>query len=401
MKFTLTSFCSAIATLALSAQANTTVLLDEDFNDISEWTDISPAVVWTGSTPSGSMFDLSSGELALASEALQASMWGAGGIRSFSAIDFPFPQVVSHRDNTVTIEFRLRFHTVDQRGESNRVAIMLLHDYPAGGVDTTPELKVGDFSQPWFGRPAYQARIRGGFLPSDAAPYLMYGGGLSSEGEFETQKDGSGNPLYWLPGFVSAAGGTSPGGSPTGNYPLNSWVMGTTAPASTTYKRYRYVVAPYEQSLWVDDDDDGVGFVNILSMPLPEFADRPLSPEPPLYNYFEGFEALRIYFRGAGTGKLNAQAWFDDVKITVEGSYGSGGSLPPPALTLESSGSQPTLEFFAASGYTYQVESASQLGGWAPFGAPVNGNDALASMNLTAPAAGDQVFFRLQRTPNP
>jgi hypothetical protein len=304
----------------LPVTATTTVLLDEPFTDLSNWSDLSTAVSWSGAPIDGSAFDIASDVLQMDPAAMTAPMWGATGIRSFSAIDFPFPAVVNHATNTVTVDFRLRFEVVGTTGESNRVALMLIHDYPEGGLDLTPDARVGDFTDDWFGRPAYQVRIRGGFNPPDAAPYMMYGGGLDQDGEFEKQKDGE-TPLYWLPGFVSAAGGTSPGGSPVDNYPLSSWVMGTSAPASTTFKRYRYVVEPNLQSLWVNHADDGVDYVKILEMPLPFEEDAPTDPAPPLYRYFTAFEGLRIYFRSAGTGNINNQVYLDSVKVTVDGDF--------------------------------------------------------------------------------
>ena len=308
--------------LASPLWAATTVLLDDPMDNLSSWTDLSKAVTWTGAPASGTAFENISGNLQLNTEALNdASMWGAGGIRSFSAIDFPFPLSVPHETNTVTVEVRMRWENISLTGESNRVAFMLLHDYPAAGVNLTEELKAGNFDDDWFGRPAYQVRIRGGSNPSDAAPYLMYGGGLEEEGEFEKQKS-DGDPLYWLPGFVSAAGGTTPGTRPEDSYPENSWTMGTTAPAAETYKRYRYVVEPHAQSLWVDEDDDGIGYVKILEMPLPLEENAPTSPVPPLYRYFEHFQALRLYFRSAGAGNgLSEQVHIDSVKVTVDGDY--------------------------------------------------------------------------------
>lgn len=311
---------SLIFLMSMRLFAATTVLIDEDFADLSNWQDLSTAISWAGAPVGGSAFEIAGGVLQNNAESLATTMWGASGIRSFSAIDFPFPANINHATNTVTVDFRLRWEVVGTTGEANRVAFMLIHDYPEGGMDLSPDAKVGDFSDQWFGRPAYQVRIRGGFNPPDAAPYMMYGGGLDQEGEFEKQKDGE-TPLYWLPGFVSAAGGTSPGGTPDDNYPLTSWTMGTIAPASTTFKRYRYIVEAHLQSLWVDADDDGAGYVKILEMPLPLEADAPTDPAPPLYRYFTGFEGLRIYFRGPGTGSLNNQAYLDSVKITVDGDF--------------------------------------------------------------------------------
>lgn len=224
------------------------VLLEDNFSDLSNWLDLSTAVTWSGAPANGSVFQISDGVLNLNAAGMAATMWGDNGIRSFSALDFPFPTAVNRLGNNITVEFRIRWQTVSATGEANRVAFMFLHDYPQGGVDLTPDLRVTDLSEPWFGRPAYQLRIRGGFNPPDAAPYMMYGGGRVAEGEFET----AGEPPYWLPGFVSGAGGTAPGTNPSGNFPLSSWVMGRTAPASSEFKRFRYVLLPNSQQMWVN-----------------------------------------------------------------------------------------------------------------------------------------------------
>ncbi|MCC5840308.1 MAG: hypothetical protein JJT96_09295 [Opitutales bacterium] len=304
-----------------------TVLLDDNFSDLSNWQDLSTAVNWTGSPPSGSVFRITDGVLNLNDEARTANMWNnPGGIRSFSAIDYQFPSSVTRPNNTITVEFRLRWASLSATGENSRVAFMLLHDYPEGGLDLTPEARVMDFSQQWWARPAYQVRIRGGFNPPDAASYFMYGGGRDIEGEFET----AGNPAFWLPGFVSGAGGVVPGTSPSFNFPLNGWWMSTTAPASTTFKRYRYVVLPESQQLWVNHNDDGETWVLDMEMPLPFEEDAPTDPAPPLYRYFDQIEGLRIYFRGSGAGASAPNAFLDYVTITVEGDY----VLPEPPADL-------------------------------------------------------------------
>jgi hypothetical protein len=395
-----------LLSLIPNAVASTTVLLDDPMDDLGAWTDLSRAVSWTGAPVTGSAFETVSGVLRMNAEALGASMWGAGGIRSFSAIDFPFPRSVDHSTNTITVEFRMRWETVTTTGEANRVAFMLLHDYPASGVDTTTDLLVGDFSEQWFARPAYQLRIRGGFNASDAAPYLMYGGGLDVEGEFETQKDGE-DPLYWLPGFVSAAGGTSPGTTPTENYPESSWVMGDTAPASVAFKRYRYRVEPHAQSLWVDHDDDGVGFVKILEMPLPLEENAPTDPAPPLYHYFEHLQALRIYFRSPGTGGGSAaQVHVDSVKITVDGDYALES---PTTITLnnesgdyhETAGPDSSLTEYRFSktlkNYPASIESTGlRYTGGAPVqsAARLTISDVNGSPIAGATGAGTMVHFR-------
>jgi hypothetical protein len=305
-----------VSSLAGAPATQTTVLLDDDFsNGLASWADLSTAVTWNGSPPNGSVFQINNGALNLNDEARGTPMWNnPGGIRSFSAIDFRFPSPVRRPGSTITVEFRIRWASLSSTGENSRVAFMLLHDYPEGGLDLTPEARVMDFSREWWARPAYQVRIRGGFNPPDAASYFMYGGGRDIDGEFET----AGNPAFWLPGFVSGAGGVVPGTNPNQNYPLNGWWMGTTAPASTTFKRYRYVILDESQQLWINHNDDGQTWVLDMEMPLPFEENAPTDPAPPLYRYFDQIEGLRIYFRGSGAGASAPNVFLDRVKISVE-----------------------------------------------------------------------------------
>ena len=307
-----------VAVIVEAAPPGVTVILDESFEDLDNWKDLSTAVTWDGSPPNGSVFQITNGVLNLNDESRTVPMWNnPGGIRSYSSIDYQFPSPVSHRTNTITIEFRLRWASLSQTGENGRIAFMLLHDYPEAGLDLTPEARVMDFSQHWWARPAYQVRIRSGTNPSDAAPYFMYGGGTDIDGEFET----GGDPPFWLAGFVSGPGGVTPGTNPTHNFPNSGWYMGTSAPASTTFKRYRYVVLPDAQQLWVNHEDDGENWVLDMEMPLPFEEDAPTDPEPPLYRYFEQLEGLRIYFRSPGAGAAAPNTFVDYVTITVEGDY--------------------------------------------------------------------------------
>jgi hypothetical protein len=167
---------------------------------------------------------------------------------------------------------------------------------------------VTDLSADWWGRPAYQVRLRSK-VSADGKPIFLYGGGLDPEGEYERSGDGE-----WLAGFSSAPGGTSPGvGAP---YPDNGWKLGDFSPVSTGYQRYRFIVKPNLQELWVNVADDGVTWVKVGDMPIPFEADAP--PGAPLYRYFEQLEGLRIYFRSPGTGANASNVYLDYLTLKVE-----------------------------------------------------------------------------------
>jgi hypothetical protein len=296
------------------------LLLDEEFQDLAAWDDLSTAVTWTSTPSATTVFQTTSDGatphvLNLNDASRSVGMWGSNGIRSYSAIDQQFATPISHRDHEVTIEFRIRWDKLDSN-EGNRVIFTLTHDYPAGGLDLTPDAKVGDLTQDWFARPAYQVRIRSGptQIPGNM-PIFLYGGGHDPDGEFEKGIiDGS---TQWLAGFSSGANGTSPGvGSP---YPDNSWILGDTAPASTSYRRFRYVVKPNLQELWVNEADDGASWTKVGDMPIPFEEDAPATA--PLYRYFEQFEGLRVYFRSAGAKTDNyvpSNVYLDYVRLTAK-----------------------------------------------------------------------------------
>lgn len=299
--------------------SNIREILYDTFANLNQWKDLSTAVTWTSTPEAHTVFQISpDGDsphvLNLNDASRTVGMWGENGIRAFSAIDHQFAEPILHRDSIVTIEFRARWEALNS-AEGNRMVIMLIHDYPEGGLDLTPDEKFNDFTQNWWARPAYQVRLRPGSpnVPG-SFPILLYGGGNAAEGEFERNDD------FWMPGFSSAPGGTAPGvGSP---WPNNGWTLGGFSPAATSYRRFRYVVKPNQQELWVNLADDGVEWMLVAEMPLPFEEDAP--PGAPLYRYFEHFEGIRIYFRSPGSGNSARNVYVDEIRVTVESL-----SIPP------------------------------------------------------------------------
>ena len=313
VQFNVEIFEDRVEATVLEPQGNIQELLYDNFADLDNWLDLSRAVTWSSSPSSDTVFQITpDGDadhvLNLNDASRSVGMWGSSGIRTFSSLDYVFPEAIPHRTSEVVIEFRARWDELNS-SEGNRIGFTLVHEYPAGGMDLTPDEKYNDFSQAWWGRPAYQVRIRSGErnIPG-SYPILMYGGGNDIDGEFEFNED------HWMPGFSSAPGGTAPGtGSP---YPENGWVTGSFSPASIVYKRYRYIVKPNLQELWVNETDDGEAWTLVAEMPLPFEEDAP--SQAPLYRYFEHFEGLRIYFRSPGAGSGARNVYLDYVRITVE-----------------------------------------------------------------------------------
>lgn len=279
-----------------------TVVLSDPFNDLNQWKDLSTAITWGGNTTPTSAFTTSGGTASLTSAALASTSYTTtSGLKTFTALDHQFAQPIDHLGNTVTVDFRARWSSVGGN-ESGRFIVAFAHDYPAGGLDLGLNSRLADFSQPWWARPAYQVRVRSGM-----STLLQYGGGLTPLGEFETYNDVAtpANPDWWLPGFVSAPGGGSPGTSTA-----KGWVESAGVLASATLRNYRYVVAPDQQQFWVDDNDDGQ-FTGAELKVSQDLLSDPNNPN--FFNIFNTLSGIRLYWRGAS----NYNTFLDSLSVTV------------------------------------------------------------------------------------
>ena len=314
-------------------------LIAEDFNDISDWTDLSTAITWGNNTGATSAFTTNNGSVQLTSEAFNYTGYtSANSLKTFTALDRQFLEPIAHASNILTIDFTARWNSVDigGSGENGRFIVSLNYDYPVGGLDTALNDKCDDFDQAWWARPAYHARIRSGSTSnSQGTTLLQYGGGLTSAGEYETFDNASTpqSPDWWLPGFISGAGGVSPGTAP--GYPDNSWVETSTGVATTSFSNYRYVIKPDAQEFWFDANNNGIFEDDELKVTMP----LPMTNEDgaPLYQYFPTLEGIRLYWRGAG-GENRGQVFLDNLTVTAKPASNSPNSTsvpePSPALAL-------------------------------------------------------------------
>ena len=372
------------------------VLIEEAFDDLAAWDDLSTAVSWTGQPTDGSAWTTDGGVLTL-TEAGLASVglrpWDdVNKSRSFTAIDQRFPKPLVHRSGHLVVEFRVQWASLidELRGEWNRINIMLVHDYPEGGLDLTRDDNVFDFSAEWWGRPSYQVRIRGSDT-ADATALLMYGGGNDREGEFEIYYAADGTtPLWWLPSFSSTAGATASEGGPSPGvgmpWPYNGWTRSSTGLASLQWQRFRYVVSPFSQSLYVDPDDDGLNWIRDGHLPLPEEADAPATA--PLYRYFEEHEGLRVYFRGYENVRMDyLRAWYYPDQL--EG-----------RLAITSSDGRTHVRFHTEVGRLYTLEHSSDLENWMPVQEGVEGDGFFMTRDVTEVLGGTADFFRVSSLPS-
>ncbi|MGB7441011.1 MAG: hypothetical protein WA919_08090 [Coleofasciculaceae cyanobacterium] len=294
------------------------VLIQEDFSDLTDWTDLSTAVTWGNNLEATSAFTTDLGAVYLTSEAFNYTGFGsADSLRTFTALDRQFSEPIDHASNIVTIDFQAKWNSVANAGsaEAGRFIISLNHAYPEGGLDTTLNERYNDFDQEWWARPTYHLRLRSGSTNnSQGTSLLQYGGGLTSQGEYEIfDNPNTPTPDWWLPGFISGAGAVPPGTDL--GYPNNSWVETATGLATTTFSNYRYVLRPNVQEIWFDSNNDGAFQTDELQaqMPLPMTNQG----NAPLYQYFPTFEGIRLYWRGAG-GENRGQVFLDNLTVTVE-----------------------------------------------------------------------------------
>lgn len=328
-----------LLTLAFNSPTLAITLINEDFSDITDWTDLSTAITWGNNTAATSAFTTDGNSVYLTSDAFNYSGYTApNSLKTFTALDQQFSSPIEHANNIVTIDFTARWNSVMNggSGENGRFIVSLNYDYPADGLNTTLNDKYNDFDQAWWGRPAYHARIRsGGTSNTQGTTLLQYGGGFTSAGEYESYDNRSTpqSPDWWLPGFISGAGGVSPGTAP--GYPNNSWVSTSTGLATTAFTNYRYVIKPDAQEFWFDANNNDIFESDELqaTMPLPITNES----EAPLYQYFPTFEGIRLYWRGAG-GENRGQVFLNNLSVTVDplNSPPDNGStsVPEPSPTV-------------------------------------------------------------------
>lgn len=294
-----------------------TVLIEDPFTDATgPWDDLSTVPRWGSPLANGTAFEYVDGVVRLKRDGTRdttnyINYSSSNGLKTFTSLDYRFSEPVSHAGSEVTIDFRLRWPNVtDASGEGGRFMVLLNHAYPDGGLDLTPEgqpgSKYNNFSSDWWARPAYHLRLRNSTTRSGSS-FLQYGGGVEPEGEYESTDN------WWLPGFVSGAGQIAPGAGD--DFPENSWVRTREGMARDSFTSFRYRVLPDRQELWRDDNDDGYLTDDELkaTMPLPQ------SSPAPLYQYFDTFEGLRVFWNGnAASGPDTGQVELDWIRMIVQ-----------------------------------------------------------------------------------
>ena len=262
-----------------------TIILEDDFSNLDNWTDLTTLISW-GNYPvgtSGFSTGISNGQQAVFlnpadDDEIDTTPYTGytqpEDLKTFTALDFAFLEPIIHQEEILTIEFDARWDSITDSGEAGRFMVVLMDDYPDDGVQGED---LNNFNGEPFGTPALHLRIR----PSTfATSFLQYGGG--DGGEFE-QFDNN----WWLPGFISNAEGKGSGSPGQGNeYPFGSWKETNESLGSEDWQTYTYKILPDRQEIYVDGQ-------------LVGYMDLPLTlPTAPQYEYYDEFEALRLYWRG-------------------------------------------------------------------------------------------------------
>ncbi|MGC9453993.1 MAG: PEP-CTERM sorting domain-containing protein [Phycisphaerae bacterium] len=293
-----------LVALVLCASAGAQqVLLNDDFSDLSNWVDLSKAVTWGGNTTPTSAFTTNAdgaGKVSISSAGQAATGYGSDELRMFQCLDFVFdsPVDISDQNAELNVTFNARWDNRSLSNEGSRFNVFYTYDYPEGGMDLTLDDKYNDFSDHWWGRPAYNMRIR----HNANEALLIWGGGTDTstnpiEGEFEHNDD------FWMPGFSSSPGGNSPQpgvfgceGAGAGNY------------SQSEYKQYQYILkwdeGDFVQQLWYDGAMVGEQII--------ANATETYNGDDYLAQY-DTIEGIRLFWRAAGD---DAQAILDDISVT-------------------------------------------------------------------------------------
>lgn len=313
------AYCGGLS-MVYSQQQEGHLILYDDFSSRNHWsTDITLTFPWSENGAVVSGFEL--GETSdlnglkkqcvrISTEALSKPGYKPGTMLAGLAIDYRFQSSVDRNQTTLKIEFDALWKAINNSGwgESGRIVMTLLHDYPKDSIAYNTIFDVEKEAP--FGRPAYNLRIRNHELtgPYYSGSFMLYGGGLDKEGEIEKYQN-----QYWLPGFSSEPGGTSPGLLPA--YPLSA-TMKNEQMATVAYplwKHYTWLVMPERMEFYLRNSDQTEAdnqLVFFMQIPKTTKTEQQITQEmneahqtnitslPALYNWFPTIEALRVYFRG-------------------------------------------------------------------------------------------------------
>ncbi len=288
----------------------------EAFQNKNGIIDLSELLFWGGNTDVVSAFatgpksdnqNLEYQSIFLTPQAIGMGGYTSGSAYTSTAFDMMF-ESLSHQSEVVSVEFDYMSEQLSGNGESGRLGIALLYDYPEQGPQFGDVYNKEDEAP--FARPAYNLRLLNGTRTAKQA-YLFYGGGNDVAGEFER----TGNQI-WLPGFISDPGGVSPGSQD--DYPRGPVkICNESTVSASEWTRYTWMIYPEKMEVYRrQSGTESTKNQLLMSMSIP-FIDQPVNDVlsklslfhglfvdqlPTLYNWFDGFVGLRFYFRSIQNG---------------------------------------------------------------------------------------------------
>lgn len=204
----------------LPSRAQYQPLIQEDFSTGITGRDLSTLVFWGGQRSVVSAFQVGAKQDRNGLTLQAATLTPLGlvhydwhhdtTLRMMNSLDYTF-RPVNREYDTLRLSVNVLWDTLRGSGESGRINLMLLHDYPAAG----PQFGYGDSINKVnaFGRPAYHVRIVPRTSNGFYAGFMSYGGGDDTLGVF--YQFGSPN-RFWTPGAVPGPTGGSRGQYPAG-----------------------------------------------------------------------------------------------------------------------------------------------------------------------------------------
>jgi hypothetical protein len=328
-------FTALLLSLSTVFAQNQAILFNDSTLNSQGLVDITQTFLWGSNTDFTSAFEVmpkqdnsgtSFNAITLSdSGAKYAGYIPPNSLKAGSAFDIRIPPI-NRQTDTLEVSYDVLWGIVNSGGQSSRIMVAAVYNYP----DNFPVSNaINDPSLPEaFGRPAYSYRILNR-TPQGTNNYanMQFGGGRSIDGEFE-QFSISGQPAWWLPGFISAPGGTSPESGAPLNYPhrpVFRYLQRTLA-SSTQWRHFRWMIYPerlevYTRASNAQGPDTLVMFMAVPK-PDPDIATMVAKINavhgsqtdtlPLLYKWFPTIEGLRFYHNGP-------QVFLSNINIKAQG----------------------------------------------------------------------------------
>jgi len=315
-------FCILFMFFGQFASADTIVVIKDDFTTNTKYVDLSKKLYWGGNNYIESSFilenktDLFSKQfpaIFLINKAMFNSGYSPGTLRSSQCLDYKFPNKTNRDTFDILVEFDALWGTYNNNsyGETGRMSLLLLHDYPKNEIPFGTIDNVTATAP--FGRPSYNLRLRNHNMSGayKSGAFMLYGGGDEKDGAIE--KYDLTVTYYWLPGSTDEPGTTTPGQSAAYPYSPTQKNDDVSVSSITQWKHYTWAIRKdklefYQRLSTQNKSADQVVF--FMQTPTESESTIDMLNEinlahgtnatqlPFWYKYFDNFEALRIYFRG-------------------------------------------------------------------------------------------------------